>query len=132
MELNGNETVIQKANEMRELVKKYDSSKFVSLNPRTHEAGHIVLITGTTGSFGSHLLAHLLADPSVARIFALNKAGNGTLKERQRQAFETWGLEITLLESQKLVLAEGDAAFTSFGLDNAQFKEVSLSMNGAV
>ena len=37
-------------------------------------AGEVVLITGTTGVLGSHLLSQLLADRNVERVYALNRA----------------------------------------------------------
>lgn len=86
--------------------------------------GSVILVTGTTGSFGSHILAKLLLDSSVTKIFALNRPGQGSVVERQQGAFSTWGLDLSLLHSPKLVLLEAELTKESFGLPQDLYKEI--------
>ncbi|KAJ7625825.1 male sterility protein-domain-containing protein [Roridomyces roridus] len=68
----------------------------------------VVLLTGTTGALGSHLLAMLLSSASVRRVYALNREGSKPLAERQADAFIDRGLDTRLLDSEKLVFLVGD------------------------
>ena len=89
-----------------------------------------VLVTGTTGRLGSHLLAQLLARPDVARVYALNRPALGasrSIEERTRSAFKLWGLDESLLTSDKVVLLVGDLTKAKFGLEAHVYDEVRLS-----
>lgn len=46
---------------------------------------HVVL-SGSTGSMGSHLLHHLLVAEGVTKIYCLNRAENGALKQAESNA----------------------------------------------
>ena len=64
-----------------------------------------VLITGTTGSLGSHMLHQLAQDTSIAGIYALGRASDiKHLRERQRSALESRGLSGEILKNPKIVL----------------------------
>jgi thioester reductase-like protein len=49
-----------------------------------------IILTGTTGSLGTHLLATLEAMPVVAKIFCLNRSSNA--RERQKKMSQSHGL----------------------------------------
>ena len=94
-----------------------------------------VLVTGTTGSLGSHLLRVLIENPSVAHIFALNRPGRTsgeTAKDRQTKAFLEHGLDVSLLESSKLVLLEGDTSQADVGLSQDILKEMASSVTSII
>ncbi|KAJ7625844.1 acetyl-CoA synthetase-like protein, partial [Roridomyces roridus] len=78
--------------------------------------GVIVLLTGTTGALGSHILAMLLESADVARVYAFNRRGSSPASKRQTAAFIDCGLEMDLLSSDKLVYLEGDTAESDLGL----------------
>ncbi|KAI0769291.1 acetyl-CoA synthetase-like protein [Trametes elegans] len=85
-----------------------------------------VLITGTTGRLGSHLLAQLLQKPEVGRVYALNRGTAGdeaNLAERQREAFKTWGLDAGLLDGGKVYFHPADLTKPLFGLGEKTFEE---------
>ena len=129
-QVNGIDERNQKKLRLIELVDKYTPS-FPALNGTTitngnHvSSGDIILITGSTGSFGSNILAKLIASPQVTHIYALSRASAEGVEERHRSAFSREGLDVELLESDKIRFVEGDASETSFGVDNALFTEVS-------
>ena len=88
-----------------------------------------ILVTGTTGRLGSHLLAQLLQRSDVARVYALNRESSGSveaLEKRSREAFKQWGLDETLLSSRKVSFHAVDLAKPNFGLSLALYNEASL------
>lgn len=78
-----------------------------------------ILVTGTTGSLGSLLLATLVSLPSVERVYALNRprsTDKGDIRKRHFSMFAAQGIDPSVLDSPKVTLLEGDAAIVNFGL----------------
>jgi hypothetical protein len=89
----------------------------------------VVLLTGSTGGLGSFLLSELLKGPAVQRVFAFNRpSSTKSIEERQKAAFRDRGLQIDLLDSNKLVYVEADASLEKCGLSPAQYEEVGLPL----
>lgn len=90
-----------------------------------------VLITGTTGSLGAHILYRLLNDPETSRVFALFRKQEGeplrTVTERQAAAFADRGLDLAALSSDKLVLLEVEFDSLQLGLQEHTYQEVGAS-----
>lgn len=109
--------------EMEELVGRY-TVNFPQHDPSECSpsfGGDVILLTGSTGSLGSHLLEGLVNDPSVARVYALNRPdikGNRSVFIRQSSSFRDRELDYTVLNSDKLTLLEGDAAAARLGLED--------------
>lgn len=55
--------------------------------PASETAGHTVLLTGSTGSLGTYLLAALLARPDIKKVICLNRGHDA--EERQSKSFES-------------------------------------------
>lgn len=89
-----------------------------------------ILLTGTTGGFGSYILGELLSIPSISTIYALNRPSTSgiSLRERQISAFRDRGVDTNLLDSHKLILLEADASIPGFGLS----KDVYDAMQSSV
>lgn len=87
----------------------------------------VVLVTGTTGSLGCHLLETLVSAQDVGRIYALNRAAkdNMPLRERQALGLIERGIDTRILDSSKVVLLEGDLTKPDWGLHTETFLEVS-------
>lgn len=102
-------------------------SKSVSSPPPSNT--HVVLVTGTTGALGAHLLASLISDPSVARVWALNRAhkDGDSLYDRQRISLTSKSLDVSLMSSPKLYLLEVDLAAEKLGLDDPTYSQVCSS-----
>ncbi|KAJ7052189.1 acetyl-CoA synthetase-like protein [Mycena amicta] len=79
----------------------------------------VVLLTGSTGSLGSHLLEMLLKSPEVEIVYAFNRTGTVPVARRQRGTFDQHGLDTALLDSPKLVYLEGDTSKKNLGLTEA-------------
>ncbi|GBE84591.1 acetyl-CoA synthetase-like protein [Sparassis crispa] len=94
------------------------------------ERGKVVLITGTTGALGAHILALVLANPALQHVYALNR-GIG-VAERQRAAFEAALLPVKLLSDSKLTLLEGNIMREDLGLESAMLDEVRSSVTDIV
>ncbi|KAK0210917.1 hypothetical protein DFS33DRAFT_1371246 [Desarmillaria ectypa] len=95
---------------MHGMVKKYTKGLPTSSSGTSSPAtsGKIVLVTGTMGPLRSHILASLVLDTSVDRVYAVNRLGKLALSERQREAFVSRGLNVDLLYSDKAMLVQAD------------------------
>lgn len=86
-------------------------------------SGPVVVLTGSTGNIGSHILAQLLSDDRIPRIFTLNRPSSDP-DARLRAAFVDRGLPAGLLSLPKLSSWIGDITQHNFGLDQTQYSEV--------
>ena len=114
--------------EIERMIEKYSIGLQGSIpSPATRTEEHIVLVTGSTGGLGCYILASLLVTKNVVRIYALNRRSKAsTSAARQRSGFEDRGLDINLLESQRLVYVDGDTSQEQLGLEGSLYEEVSL------
>lgn len=85
----------------------------------------VVLLTGATGNIGSHILAALLSDDRVSKVYALIRPSSG-VADRLRASFEERSLSVELLQQPKLTRLMGDVTHESLGLERSVFDEVSL------
>ncbi|TFK50327.1 acetyl-CoA synthetase-like protein [Heliocybe sulcata] len=116
---------------MESMTRTY-SQNFPEHGPVTPDPGdEHILLTGSTGGFGSYILAELLALPSVSRVYAVNRKNqksDKSLDERQRAVLEERGLNTDILDSKKLVLLEGDTASVNLGLPRDTIVEIRSSV----
>ncbi|KAG5639776.1 hypothetical protein H0H81_000056 [Sphagnurus paluster] len=91
----------------------------------------VVLLAGSTGNLGVHILAKLLQDSRVEQVLVTNLPvkGTQTVKEQHIKEFEDSGLDPTLLESEKLIFLRGDISQSNLGLDRGQYGLVCRSVN---
>ena len=92
--------------------------------------GAVVLLTGSTGNIGSHILASLLADPRISRVYAFNRGQESA--HRQAVAFRARGLPADLLFSDKYVPLVGDLNEERFGLSHDVYDEASRQLRSNV
>ena len=92
------------------------------------EPGMVVLLTGSTGNIGSHILEALLRDPRILRIYTFNRPSSRrvSLLDRHRERFEDKGFDRALLSSKKLVFLEGDASQDNLGVPSLIFNRVTI------
>ncbi|OSS44047.1 hypothetical protein B5807_11144 [Epicoccum nigrum] len=95
---------------------------------------YTVLLTGGTGSLGSHVIETLARNPAVARIVCLNRrqeAGSENFdylpqpKERQIQALQSKGIQGISDILDKLEVIDIDVRQANFGLLPAQYAQLS-------
>lgn len=94
--------------------------------------GRVVLLTGSTGTLGSYILADLLGRPEVSTVYLLNRfsAAPGTYSSmRQLKAFEERGLNTRLLtSSRKVCYLEGDMSQDRLGLTAHTYERLKCSV----
>ncbi|KAL1671751.1 hypothetical protein EV122DRAFT_295311 [Schizophyllum commune] len=116
-----------------------------------------VLLTGSTGHLGSEILASLLTDERVKRVYTLDRAGKENsldrarkgasldragrgvsdgatagVRDRQRARWADKGLDDQLLQSPKLVPLEGDVSAPRFGQSEDVYMEVTADSLASV
>ncbi|KAF8547028.1 acetyl-CoA synthetase-like protein, partial [Imleria badia] len=114
---------------MNAMIDKYSSGLPVSVNDTlqngTYPTRSVVLLTGSTGGLGSLLLAQLIENPAVQRVYALNRpSSTSPSAQRQSSAFVDKGLSVDLLKSDKLVYVEADASQDKCGLSPALYEKI--------
>ena len=119
---------------MERLVQQY-SADFPCHVPRSTTSavgGDVVLLTGSTGFLGSHILEQLEKDSSVSRIYALNrkdiKRPERTMFARHKATFERNSLDTTGFVSSKVVMLQGSSNLEYFGLGKATFHQIQSSV----
>ena len=80
-----------------------------------------VLLTGATGSLGSHLAAHFAALPNVETVICLNRHSSTDPALRQRQAIESRGIPIGTEGLSKLKAFGTDTAKQMLGLPSSEY-----------
>ncbi|QRW09275.1 AMP binding enzyme [Ceratobasidium sp. AG-Ba] len=118
---------------IKTMVEKHTQSRPVEAPQTLRPAAEHIILTGTTGALGSHLLAQLLQNDKVERVWALNrKSTNEDVRDRQKVSFDDKNLDRQLLESGKLVFLEADLADASLGLENDILEEIRTSATAII
>ncbi|KAF8601148.1 acetyl-CoA synthetase-like protein [Ceratobasidium sp. AG-I] len=91
-----------------------------------------VLVTGTTGGLGSHLLAALLKCEQVERVWAVNRKSADGILARQKKAFEDKMLDTGLLSSPKLIMLEAEVENERLGLDESIYNEIQSCVTAII
>ncbi len=85
-----------------------------------------VVLTGSTGSLGTHLLRSLLDDPIISKTYCLNRSANG--REKQEKAFANLGLKcnLNLLNVEFVTANYGES---QLGLPDRKFNEMTSTVD---
>ncbi|EED22683.1 polyketide synthase, putative [Talaromyces stipitatus ATCC 10500] len=83
-----------------------------------------VLITGATGSLGSHLLAHVTALPNVKTVVCLNRRSGNDANARQQKALEDRGILLDAASQSKLQVFQATTSKPMLGLENTDYEEL--------
>lgn len=81
-----------------------------------------VLVTGATGSLGSHIIANLVQDPDIHKVVCLNRLSSTEAGLRQRQAFEMRGISLDPTSMAKLKVIETDTSKPRLGLSSENYQ----------
>ncbi|KAJ3556703.1 hypothetical protein NPX13_g10080 [Xylaria arbuscula] len=87
------------------------------------DSGSYVVVTGATGSLGSHLVASLASHSDVAGVICLNRRSklDITAKDRQLQALSQKGIILPQSILDKLHVYESDLSKRNLGLSDAEY-----------
>ncbi|TFK49005.1 polyketide synthase [Heliocybe sulcata] len=125
------------SHELFAMVEKF-SADFPVVEPANDIASksndQVILITGTRGSLGAHMLARLLQVPHVTKIFALlrkSDSGRSTL-DLQQEAVGTRGIDPVILNSDKLELFESDLTKPYLGLSEEIYERIRTNVSHVV
>ena len=114
----------QQAGLIEDFIAKYAANlPTIRSTSEVPKEGIVVFLTGSTGSIGSYILAGLLADTRVAKVYAFNRPSKAAT-DRHLSSFEDRELPTELLSGHKYVSLEGDLNLPSFGLSDNIYKEV--------
>lgn len=91
-----------------------------------------VLVTGGTGSLGSHLVADLAGRDDVAQVVVLNRKGSTDPLPRQLEAFTSRHLSPRGSALQKMRVIATDASKPMFGLERAEYYRLANSVTHIV
>ena len=112
---------------MATLVQKY-TDNLPQVSPRKNqllEGSKLnVVLTGSTGSLGTHLLLSLLDDLAIEKIYCLNRSVNG--RERQEESFTNLGLKRDL---SKVEFIKSDYGENQLGLSDAQYSRLTSTVD---
>ena len=92
----------------------------------------VVLVTGTTGTIGSNVLAQLVTDPKVGKVYALNRESSTSSDARQRIALRNRGLDPSVVDSPKVVLLEGTVSQPKLGLADELYEGLRTSVTHVI
>ena len=115
--------------QMASLVHKYteDLPQALSRKDQLVESkGLNVVLTGSTGSLGIHILRSLLDDLNIMKIYCLNRSVNG--RERQEQSFANLGLKGNL-DFPRVEFIQANYGKGQLGIPDAQFNELAARVD---
>ncbi|EKM52740.1 uncharacterized protein PHACADRAFT_198789 [Phanerochaete carnosa HHB-10118-sp] len=119
----------QRVAAMHVMVQKYSRDLPRHTPKMDRPARSVVLVTGTTGSLGAALLAALVDDPKVSKVYAFNRKGPQSLEERQRQVLAERGYDAErIVKSGKVVFIDADTSGDKLGLQMDSYEKVRTSV----
>lgn len=92
---------------------------------RLKSSDQCVVVTGATGSLGSHLVAYLAALPQIRSIVCLNRYSSREATLRQREALTSRGLSLGSDALSKLKVFETDASKPMLGLQSSEYENLA-------
>lgn len=116
-------TLVDDENEIEEMdamIKKYSTFKTHVHGSAPAPNGHVVVLTGVTGSLGAYLLAQALAHPGVRRVYCLVRGENP--QERVRQAIQQRSLSFP--DPARLTVLKSDLSKPDLGLSPEMYQEL--------
>ncbi|KAF5978758.1 polyketide synthase [Fusarium coicis] len=91
-------------------------------NTVTQSMKAVVLLTGATGSLGSHLASSLASNDHVDTVVCINRRSRAPVEERQNEAFRSRGITLTSAQRSKLRILEVDASSSHLGLSTSDYE----------
>lgn len=121
---------IDTESDMKALVEKYSD-----FSPPARLAGTSVVVTGATGSLGAHIVAKLVKDPSIERVYCFVRARD--TDSAIKRTVESLALRkvyhnLSLTERRKVVAIPADLSQKDLGLDATTYREVSSNLHAVI
>ncbi|CAG8197552.1 unnamed protein product [Penicillium salamii] len=112
------ETDADRESRLAEMVSKYSND----LNE-----SHVVILTGSTGSLGAYLLYELLQDPTVSKIYCLNRGADAA--SRQLKSMQDKGLTTLSQFPRRVEFLEAQFGSERLGLESAKYEALLLEVD---
>ena len=110
-----------------------------SISPSSQDFDHsyksdsfCVLVTGATGSLGSHLVAHLSSLSDVQIVTCLNRHSRKDPTLRQKESFESKGILLKSESLAKIRVLEADTAKPRLGLPDSDYETLLHSVTHVI
>ncbi|KIJ41469.1 hypothetical protein M422DRAFT_229549 [Sphaerobolus stellatus SS14] len=120
-----------KKEEMQSLVDKYTAG-LTELQPAGDKSSgteNWILVTGTTGGLGSHILATLASNEQYTGVYALNRPSKrSTLLERQQRALADLGLDAEQV-LKRVELIEADISVDNLGISQELYQKMQRNVS---
>jgi nucleoside-diphosphate-sugar epimerase len=91
-------------------------------------SGKCVLVTGATGSLGSHLVAHFAKLSSVKKVYCLNRYSSTEPGLRQRQSLKLKGISLDPSALSKITVYQTDTAKPRLGLRSSDYEDLARNI----
>lgn len=91
-----------------------------------------VLVTGATGSLGSHIVSAAAQMPNVVKVLCLNRPGTIDATTRQEEAFTKRGITLETAVASKLQILAADTSKPLLGLSMDTYKDLVQSVTHIV
>lgn len=88
---------------------------------------HIAILTGSTGSLGNYILSELISDPTISKIYCLNRSEDA--EARQVHSFKEKGLAVSADFSPRVEFLQAHFGTEKFGLSDSKYKELTESVD---
>nr|ALQ32971.1 putative polyketide synthase [Fusarium sp. NRRL 25184] len=82
----------------------------------------VVILTGATGSLGSHLASSLASHDGVKTVVCINRRSRLPAQERQYEAFSSRGIVLSSTQRSKLRILEADTSSLHLGLSSSDYE----------
>ncbi|KAF9059347.1 putative nonribosomal peptide synthetase [Rhodocollybia butyracea] len=115
---------------MEQMIETYSEGLGSISNSEGRTSGSaVVFLTGSTGNLGAQMLASLVSNRTVDKVYTFNRPSTySSIIARHKERFDNKGLDVGLLSSKKLVFLEGEASQPNLGLSPNQYHERSLKL----
>lgn len=110
------------------LIEKYTNDlPEIHVNTINHDHKHVAILTGSTGSLGNYILSELIFDPSISKIYCLNRSED--CEARQVQSFKEKGLTVPANFSSRVEFLQAQFGTEKFGLSDSKYEELTKSVD---
>ncbi|KAH8174693.1 male sterility protein [Sarocladium implicatum] len=116
--------------EMQELINKYSIIPAPPTEPRSS-----IVITGVTGSLGAHIVAKMVSDPTIDKIYCLTRAKSDEDASRrimssliQRKVYHG----LTLSQRRKLISLSSELSDARLGLSSDTYRQIRQSLRTVI
>ena len=120
-----------RSEKLASLVRKY-TSDLPDITSKVERDDNLctVLLTGSTGSLGTYILNTLASDPTIGRIYCLNRSDDS--EARQRASFESKGLQLGEGIAAKMVFLRARLNEKYLGVESAVYNEMLHSVDAVI